>query len=57
MKRIRSFLAIIALVVTLGLPVFFQASGAMASVASHHAGAAVAFVHKGPCPVLGGLDC
>lgn len=56
MKKIRSYLAIIALLATLGLPVFFQASGAMANVASHHGGAAVAFTHRGPCPVIG-VDC
>ncbi len=56
MKRLRSFLAIIALVATLGGPFFFQASGSLASIATHHTSSAVAFTHKGPCPVLG-VDC
>lgn len=58
MKKIRSYLAVIALLATLGCPFFFQASGALASAAPHHAGAAVASIHRfGPCPVLGTNDC
>lgn len=66
MKRIRSFLAIIALVATLSGPFFIQASGSMASAASHYAGSpvaaghttgAVAFRPLGPCIVIGSIDC
>ena len=57
MKKIRSFLAVIALIATLSGPFFAQASGAMASAVPHHAGAAVATMHRdGPCPVPL-LDC
>lgn len=56
MKKIRSYLAIIALLATLSGPFFIQASSSMASAAPHRAGPAVAFRHNGPCPVLG-VDC
>ncbi len=58
MKKLRSSLAVIALLATLSCPFFFQAAGSMASATSHHAGSAVTFVHRlGPCPVFGQLDC
>ena len=67
MKKIRSYLAVIALVATLSGPFFFQASGALASAATHRAGSpvaagqsarSVAFIRPlGPCPVAGELDC
>ena len=57
MRKVKSFLAVIALVATLSGPFFAQASGAMASAVSHHAGAAVAMhFYKPPCPVPT-LDC
>ena len=56
MKKIRSYLAIIALVATLSGPFFIQASSSMASAAPHRAGAAVAFTRNGPCPIIG-IDC
>jgi hypothetical protein len=57
MKKIRSYLAVIALLATLSGPFFVQASGAMASAATHRAGSAVATMHRdGPCPVPL-LDC
>ena len=67
MKKIRSLLAVIALVATLSGPFFVQASGSMASAASPHAGSAVAarqstqsmavIKRYGPCPVPGSIDC
>ena len=58
MKKLRSYLAVIVLIATLSGPFFIQASGAMASAASHRAGAAVAMhFYKPPCPVPGTYDC
>lgn len=63
MKKIRSSLAIIALLATLSCPFFFQAAGSMASaVSSRHVSAvqvagkptqAVAYRHLGWCPIPG----
>lgn len=58
MKKLRSYLAVFALLATLGGPFFVQASGAMASVAIHRAGSAVAMhFYKPPCPVPTQSDC
>jgi len=57
MKKLRSYLAVIALIATLSGPFFVQASGSMASAATHRAGSAVAFLYRGPCPVPSELDC
>jgi hypothetical protein len=66
MKKIRSFLAIVVLVVALSGSFFLQASGSMASAAIHRAGSsfaagqttrAVAVRPLGPCPVVGSIDC
>ena len=58
MKKIRSYFAIIALIATLSSPFFVQATESMASATSHHAGSAVASIHRyGPCPVPGASDC
>lgn len=58
MKKIRSYLAVIALVATFSCPFFFQASGSVANASAHRAGSAVAVhFYKPPCPVPGSLDC
>jgi len=67
MKKVRHYLAAIALVATLTGPVLLGiGAGSMANLAaSHHAGAsfaagqsarAVAFKRTPPCPVIG-IDC
>ncbi len=58
MKKLRSYLAVIALLATLSGPFFVQGAGAMASAVTHRAGAAVAMhFYKPPCPVPGSNDC
>ena len=66
MKKIRSFLVVIALVATLG-GFSIQGLGSMANTAGYHAGSSVAAgqssrsiasVHRYPiCPVPGHIDC
>lgn len=67
MKKIRSYLAIVVLVVALGGSFFLSAAGSMASAATHSAGSSLAAVQSarsvalmrpyGPCPVEGVVDC
>jgi Tfp pilus assembly protein FimT len=69
MKKVRSSLAVVALVVALACPFFFQLSAPLASAtAGHSAGSSLAagqsvrsvalFMRPmGPCPVPGSDDC
>ena len=61
MKKVRSILATIALIVTLGiLPLTGMGAGTLANAATHVSSVhALSFVHRtdGPCPYGGEMDC